>query len=105
MESTVQIIIWWTGAVLILALLAAATLALGLALKHLCIGSWHSALRTAQLSTVRYWVDRTEREGLTVCRKEYRRMVAKRKPKTADEYNAVEYEANEAAHGIKGDAA
>ena len=103
MESTVQIIIWWTGAVVIMALLAAATLALSLAIKQITVESWHSTLRSVQLSTARYWVDRMEREGLTVCRKEYRRMVAKRKPKTADEYNAVEYEANAAAHGITGE--
>ena len=101
MSAVTGIIVWWTGAVVIMALLAVLTMLLTYAIKQLAIIQWHRALTTMQLSTARYWVDRMEREGLTVCRKEYRRMVAERKPKTAADYNAIEVEANEAAHNIK----
>lgn len=101
MEATTQTIIWWTGAVFSMALLAALSLLLAYVILKCAIGMWHRTLRMMQLSTARYWVDRMEREGLTVCRKEYRRMVAKRKPKTVEDYQAVEFEEHEAAHGIK----
>ena len=41
-----------------------------------------------------YWVQRMEREGLTVCRDEYRRMVAERKLKTGADYERIENEDN-----------
>jgi hypothetical protein len=97
MSEVINIIIWWTGAVVSMALLAASTAALVWTTTRACVTFWWSALRIMQLSTARYWVDRMEREGLTVCRKEYRRMVAERKPKTPREYEAVEQ-----ASGIKG---
>ena len=101
MEATTQTIIWWTGAVFIMVLLAASTAALAWATVVACVKFWLAALRIMQLSTARYWVDRMEREGLTVCRKEYRRMVAERKPKTVEDYQAVEFDEHQAAHGIK----
>lgn len=73
-----------------LGLLTASTFALALALKKINENAWRWTLRVAQLATVRYWVNRMEKEGLTVCRAEYRRMVAERKPRTAREFESVE---------------
>ena len=92
MNEVTQIIIWWTGAVAVMAILACATFALALALREACNQTWRWALSIMRLSTARYWVDRMERDGLTICMKEYRRMVAERKPRTVDEYNAVEFD-------------
>lgn len=73
-------------------LLAAATFLAGSLLKYVNQSSWRFLCDIVPITTARYWVLRMEREGLTVCRKEYRRMVAERKPRTAAEYERIERE-------------
>lgn len=92
MNSVINVIVWWTGAVAILAALTCCTAILAWVF-HQCaseIGKW--CLHVVRLSTVRYWVQRMEDEGLTVCRKEYRRIVAERKPRTPAEFAKIERE-------------
>ena len=48
------------------------------------------------MSTARYWVKRMEKEGLTVCRKDYRRLVAERNPQTVAEFEKAERDDHEA---------
>ena len=94
-NSIVVIITWWAGVVALMALLAALTFLLGLALKEINIKVWRHALSIMHLSTARYWVDRMESEGLTICRKEYRRMVAERNPRTVQDYQKIEFESHQ----------
>ena len=94
MTATTNIIIWWTGALVLLAVLTATTGLLGFTLTIYWKKSMTAALGIMRLSTARYWVQRMEREGLTYCRSEYRRMVAERKPKTIDDYARIEVEDN-----------
>ena len=94
MNAATQIVIWWLGFATAVALLACFTyITMGVLIK--CSDqSWRYALKIAQLTTVRYWVDRMEREGLTVCRSEYRRMVAEQKPKSQHDFERVEFDAS-----------
>lgn len=94
MIAVTNIIIWWTGAVVLLAVLAVVTGLAGFALSAYWSVSMRAALGVMRISTARYWVRRMEREGLTVCRDEYRRMVAERKPKTSADYVRIENEDN-----------
>lgn len=92
MSDVAVVIVWWAGVVVIMLLLAAATFLAGSLLKYVNQSSWRFLCDIVPITTARYWVLRMEREGLTVCRKEYRRMVAERKPKTAAEYERIERE-------------
>lgn len=93
MHEVTQAIIWWAGALLCLAALGYTT---GFLLGWLEEVVAKRALHITRLITVRYWVDRMEREGLTVCMKDYRKMVADRKPQDLAEFRAVarDWEAN-----------
>jgi hypothetical protein len=93
-NSMVVIITWWSGVVALMAVLAGLTFFLGLALKEINVRVWRHALSIMHLSTARYWVDRMESEGLTICRKEYRRMVAQSNPRTVDDYQNLEAESH-----------
>ena len=92
MSDVAVVIVWWAGVIVIMLLLAAATFLAGSLLKYVNQSSWRFLCDIVPITTARYWVLRMEREGLTVCRKEYRRMVAERKPKTAADYEQVERE-------------
>ncbi len=92
MSDAAVVIVWWAGVIVIMLLLAAATFLAGSLLKYVNQSSWRFLCDIVPITTARYWVLRMEREGLTVCRKEYRRMVAERKPKTAAEYERIERE-------------
>ena len=92
MHEIAVLIVWWAGVVVIMLLLAAATFLAGSLIKYVNQASWRFLCNIVPIATARYWVQRMEREGLTVCRKEYRRMVAERKPRTAAEYEQVERE-------------
>lgn len=82
-----------------MALLALATFALGSLLKYINQAAWRWLCDLIPIASARYWVNRMEREGLTVCRDDYRKMVAERKPQTVTDYAAVERLHD--AHGIK----
>jgi hypothetical protein len=90
MSTTVNIIIWWTGAIAALAVLLICTIALTYGLKVWTDRMVIKTLVQMRLSTARYWVNRMEKEGLTVCRKDYRRMVAERKATTIAEFHQAE---------------
>lgn len=85
----VDIIIWLTGAAMVLALLLGtlALLAWGISrVSGLCAKGLTNIVR---FQTARYWVQRMEQEGLTIAQTEYRRMVRERKPKTPGDYAAL----------------
>lgn len=93
MNEVTQVIIWWVGAHLCIAILGCLSWGMLLWLEaHVA----RRALHIARLVTVRYWIDRMEREGLTVCMKDYRKMVADRKPKGIVEFRDIgrEWEMN-----------
>ena len=94
MDAIVQVIIWWSGVIVVLAALAATTVALSIILAHFVNRSYKMALSLIQISTVQYWVHRMDQEGLTVCRAEYQRLVKERNPKTSSDYRRVEAEAS-----------
>ena len=94
MDAIVQVIIWWSGVIVVLAALAATTLALAFILDRLANRSCKKALSLVQISMVQYWVHRMDQEGLTVCRAEYQRLVKERNPKTSSDYRRVEAEAS-----------
>ena len=90
MSSTVNMIIWWIGAIAVLVVLLICTITLAYGLKLVADSIFIQTLRMMRLSTARYWVNRMEKEGLTVCRKEYRRMVVERKAATIKEFRQAE---------------
>lgn len=93
MAEMTQVIIWWLGALLCTAVLGVTTWAMLVWLEEVVA---KRALHITRLVTVRYWVERMESEGLTVCMKDYRKMVAERKPKDLTEFRVLErdWEAN-----------
>lgn len=95
MNEVTQIIIWWTGAVGVMAFLAVLSVIGALVIHNAATNITRNTLRVVRLSTARYWVKRMEVEGLTVCTKEYRRLVAERNPKTIEDFEAAEMAANE----------
>lgn len=92
MVEITQVIIWWAGAVLGLAALACVTGLLALVLKWIVEIIGNKLFRIAAITTAIYWVQRMEREGLTICKKDYRSMVRERKPKTIADFESVEAE-------------
>jgi hypothetical protein len=94
MTETTTFIIWWFGAVAAMATLALTALFL-LRLTHAVVLELGRELaRIVRISTARYWCSRMEREGLTICMKEYRKMVAASNPKTAENFEQIEQEWN-----------
>jgi membrane protein implicated in regulation of membrane protease activity len=92
MSATVNVIIWWIGAIAVLVVLLICTIAVAYGLKLWADRILIQTLLMMRLSTARYWVNRMEQEGLTVCRKEYRRMVAGRRLATIKEFRQAEQE-------------
>ena len=90
MTEVTVLIVWWAGAIVVMLMLAAATFLVVSLLKYINQTSWRFLCDIVPISTARYWVQRMEREGLTVCRKEYRDMVARQKPHTARDYENLE---------------
>lgn len=89
MNSFGNYVIWWTGALIVTAFLAAIT---GVLLAYIIRKVFKQVLFLTRLVTVRYWVDRMESEGLTVCMKSYRKMVEEQKPKTIADFSRVSTE-------------
>ena len=83
---------WLTGAVAVLGILCFLVFLAVLFLKIAVPAAQKQTLMLMQLSTARYWVKRMEKEGLTVCRKDYRRLVAKRKPQSVADFERAEQE-------------
>jgi len=90
MNEIVQIIIWWVGTIAVMLALLACTISLAYWLKMWVNRAVIQTLLLMRLSTARYWIGRMEKEGLTVCRKDYRRMVAERKAKTIEDFQKAE---------------
>jgi hypothetical protein len=90
MSTVINIIIWWTGAIAVLVALLIATIGLAHSLKRWAERSVIQTLLLMRLSTARYWIGRMEEEGLTACRKDYRRIVAERKAATIKEFQQAE---------------
>ena len=81
-----------TGAVVTLvALSMALAILLGVA-KYFGTKLFISALRIFNITQLRYWLQRMEKEGLTAAKNGYREMVEARKPKTFGEYEDIEQE-------------
>jgi membrane protein implicated in regulation of membrane protease activity len=90
MNEIVQIVIWLTGAVGVITVLSGCLVALAYGLKVWADRAIITTLLLMRLSTARYWVNRMEKEGLTVCRKDYRKLVAERKAKTIEDFQKAE---------------
>lgn len=91
-QLVIENIIWGVGAVVVLLAVALALVALLFVIKKLANEVGKGLLKVVRFQTAKYWVSRMEREGLTIMQKEYRRMVAERKPSTPDEFRALEDE-------------
>lgn len=87
---------WLAGAVALLGILCFLVFLAVLFLKIAVPAAQKQTLMLMHLSTARYWVKRMEKEGLTVCRKDYRRLVAERKPKTVADFEKAEWDDHEA---------
>jgi hypothetical protein len=90
MIETTHVIIWWSGAVLVLGLLTACTIFLAMALNYAWQYVFKHLMNIVRATTAIYWVQRMEEEGLTACSKAYREFVKEHKPKTVYEYKDVE---------------
>lgn len=82
----------WAGALVFGLGLLCFTIALAYGLAYAARWAGRHLLQITRFTTARYWVGRMEREGLTVCMHEYRRMVAERNARTVDDFVAVEKE-------------
>jgi hypothetical protein len=81
---------WLAGAVAVLGVLCFLVFLAVLFLKIAVPAAQKQTLMLMRLSTARYWVKRMEKEGLTVCRKDYRRLVAERKPQSVEDFERAE---------------
>lgn len=81
---------WLVGALVVLVAICTLLLLACIAMKAWTTEALKQTLMVMRLSTARYWVDRMETEGLTICSKEYRRMVAERKPKNTADFANLE---------------
>lgn len=97
METTADLIVYWAGACVFLACLTAVSVALAIALSYTYKQAFRSVLKIINITTARYWVQRMESEGLTICHKEYRRMVAEHKPNKWRDFVDVERQWNAAS--------
>ncbi len=90
MNQIVDVFIWWTGALLCLVALIAVTSFLVLVLNAVLSFAAKRVASITRMTTARYWIYRMEREGLTICMKDYRQMVAERKPKSFEQFDEVD---------------
>ena len=77
---------WLTGAVVVLTVLLCLLGALAWAISRVAGQCAKGLTNIVRFQTARYWVQRMEKEGLTVMQSEYRRMVRERKPTTPADY-------------------
>lgn len=87
-------IITLVGFVTVALCLIAATGLLAIISKLLLDKVATNTMQIIRLSTARYWVQRMEKEGLTICTKEYQRMCKEQKPKTAQDFIKIEQDFN-----------
>jgi hypothetical protein len=87
---------WLAGAVVLLGVLCFLVVVACIALRHWAAEAQKQTLMLMRLSTARYWVKRMEKEGLTVCRKDYRRLVAERKPQSVADFERAEQDDHKA---------
>lgn len=88
-EAVCHLVLWGLGALVVLSLISVVLGGLVLLSGMLMKKSGEHLMRTVRFETARYWVQRLEREGLTVAQKEYRRMVRERNPKTASDFAEI----------------
>lgn len=86
---------WMAGAVVLLGVLCFLIYVACVFLKYAVEDAQKKTLMMMRLSTARYWVKRMEKEGLTVCRKDYRRLVAERKPQSVADFARAEQDDHE----------
>ena len=86
---------WLAGAVVLLGILCFLIYVACVFLKYAAAAAQKNTLMLMRLSTARYWVKRMEREGLTVCRKDYRQLVAGRKPQSIADFERAEQDDHE----------
>lgn len=77
---------WLIGAAVVLAVLLAVLAVLAWGINHFAGQCAKGLASIVRFQTARYWVQRMEKEGLTIMQSEYRRMVRERKPKTPADY-------------------
>lgn len=87
---------WLAGAVALLGILCFLVFLAVLFLKIAVPAAQKQTLMLMHLSTARYWVKRMEKEGLTVCRKDYRRLVSERKPQSVADFERAEQDDHKA---------
>ena len=80
------------GAIVILVALLAALGLLLASVKYIGTRLFISALRIFNITKLRYWLQRMEKEGLTAPMHGYREMVEARNPKTFGDYQDIEQE-------------
>ncbi len=87
---------WIAGAVVLLGVLCFLIYVACVFLKYAVEDAQKKTLMIMRLSTARYWVKRMEKEGLTICRKDYRRLVAERKPQSVADFERAEQDDHKA---------
>jgi membrane protein implicated in regulation of membrane protease activity len=90
MNLYIEILTYLVGAVVSLAALLAALVILLASVKYAGTRLFISALRIFNITQLRYWLQRMEKEGLTAPLYGYREMVKARKPKTFGDYQDIE---------------
>ena len=88
-EAIIQAYIWWAGAIFVGILFLLITIMVAYGLKLFSERVAKGLLCIVRFKTAQYWVNRMEKEGLTIMQTEYRKMVAERKPKTVREMYEV----------------
>jgi membrane protein implicated in regulation of membrane protease activity len=92
MNYYIEAATYLTGAVVTLAALLAALVILLASVKYAGTRLFISALRIFNITQLRYWLQRMEKEGLTAPLHGYREMIEARKPKTFGDYEDIEQE-------------
>jgi hypothetical protein len=95
MSYYIETTTYMLGAVVFLAALLAVLAILLAAVKYVGTKLFINALRIFNITQLRYWLARMEREGLTAAQHGYREMVEARKPKTFGDYLDIEEAAKE----------
>lgn len=88
-EIVLNNIIWGVGALVVLATIALTLVVLLYIITKLSGRCAKGLASIVRFETARYWVQRMEREGLTIMQADYRRMVQERKPKTPNDFERL----------------
>ncbi|OAD82910.1 hypothetical protein ATN89_17665 [Comamonas thiooxydans] len=91
-EIIIDGVIWYAGAIAAVAIMSIVAAIVLWALGHCVNKSARRMLDICRIETGRYWVNRMEKEGLIACNKEYRKLVAERKPKNLKQQYELEAE-------------